>query len=107
MQNCYGFAEAALRHYLIKATEQGSRAATSQLKWLLSGRPPSLFDNAHPPPTTDGAAAGEDAPRLKNAASASAPTAAENQFDKSGSRPYVGCLWSGPEKHGTGPQATY
>jgi hypothetical protein len=47
MQSCDGFAEAALRLYLIKATEQGSRAATSQLKWLLSGRPPSLSDNAH------------------------------------------------------------
>ena len=63
MQNCNGFAEAALRYYLIKATEQGSRAATSQLYWLLSGRPPSLSDNAHPPPTADGAAAGADAPR--------------------------------------------
>ena len=36
---------------MIKATEQqGSRAATSQLYWLLSGRPPSLSDNARPPP---------------------------------------------------------
>ena len=77
MQSCDGFAEAVLRYYLIKATEQGSRAATSQLYWLFSGRPPSLSDNAHPPPTADGAAAGADAPRLKNAASAPAPTAAE------------------------------
>ena len=49
MQNCNGFAEAALRHYLIKATEHGSRAATSQLYWLFSGRPSSLSDIAHPP----------------------------------------------------------
>jgi hypothetical protein len=54
MQSCDGFAEAALRHYLIKATEQGSRAATPQLKWLLSDRPPSISDNAHPPPTAEG-----------------------------------------------------
>jgi hypothetical protein len=62
-QNCNGFAEAALRHYLIKATEHGSRAATSQLYWLFSSRPPSLSDIAHPPPTKDDAAAGADAPR--------------------------------------------
>ena len=50
-QSCIGIAEAALQQHLIKATEQqGSRAATSQLYWLLSGRPPSLSDNARPPP---------------------------------------------------------
>jgi hypothetical protein len=79
MQNCNGFAEVALRHYLIMPTHH---------------------------PTADDAAARADAQRLKMPPS-HPPRQPLDLFDKSGSSPNVECMWSGPEKHGTGPQTTY
>ena len=77
MQSCNGFAEAALRPYLIMPTHHPQRMARQPGRTL----------------------------RAENAASAPAPTAAD-LFDKSG-MPDVGACGPVPKSHGTGPQTTY
>ena len=93
MQNCNGFAEAVLRHYLIKATEQGSRAATSQLYWLFSGRPPYRC----PPPQGRGSRGGRSALKMLPPHPPRQPL---DLFDKSGSTLDVGCMWYAPRNAG-------
>ena len=99
MQSCDGFAEAVLRHYLINATEQGIRAATSQLKWLLSGRPPSLSDIARPPTHSGwcGSRGGRFALKMLPPHPPRQPL---NLFDKSGSILGDGCMWYAPRNAG-------
>ena len=71
MQSCDGFAEAALRHYLILPTHHPQWMARQPVRTL----------------------------RAENAASAPAPTAA-CLFDKSGSTLGVGCMWYAPRNAG-------
>ena len=107
MQSCDGFAEAVLRHYLIKATEQGSRAATSQLKWLLSGRPPSLSDIAHPPPTADGRGSRGGRSAAEKCRLRTHPDIRLSNLIKAGAVRTLGACGPLPKGPGSGPQTTY